>query len=491
MSATSQHLGWGQKIGYGSGDFAFNLYWQSISLYLFYFYTDVLGLPNAMAGIIYAIGSFWDAGTDPIMGYLADRTRTRWGRYRPYLLFVPIPMALGYILLLWHPDDMSVTSLGIVALIGQLVFRLLFTMASTPYSALMARMTQNSEDRAGMAGARMLFAYLGAFSVVALAGGLLENAENDSDAFMSLAIISGLLATAIFWICFAICREPPESDAEELRPTLKQTFASLKQNTPFLIVFAAVILMTTGVTVIGKTMIYFFEYQMGDRNGAQIALMAFGLTGLLVIPFWTFVTLKTSKRFVWMVGSFFLSLALITFLFNPAETQNAVILNYIAISFGAGAFAITFWGMLPDTVEYGEWKTGHRVESMVFGFATFAQKSAVALSALILGVLLDVIGYQAGVEQSEATLSGLRMIIVFVPLAGVVSSVACIYFYPLSPQHHADIVAELKASSVNKRQKPSFHPFGVIGITRQIFSQGRLLYADAVNRAGNQRDHGK
>ncbi|CAI8214974.1 MAG: putative symporter YjmB [Alphaproteobacteria bacterium] len=447
MSATSQRLGWGQKIGYGSGDFAFNLYWQGISLYLFYFYTDVLGLPNAMAGIIYAIGSFWDAGTDPIMGYLADRTRTRWGRYRPYLLFVPIPMALGYIMLLWHPGDMSVTSLGIVALIGQLVFRLLFTMASTPYSALMARMTQNSEDRAGMAGARMLFAYLGAFSVVALAGGLLENADNDSDAFMSLAIISGLLATVIFWICFAICREPPESDAEDLRPTIKQTFASLKQNTPFLIVFAAVILMTTGVTVIGKTIIYFFEYQMGDRNGAQIALMAFGLTGLLVIPFWTFVTLKTSKRFVWMVGSFFLSLALIAFLFNPAETQNTVILNYIAISFGAGAFAITFWGMLPDTVEYGEWKTGYRVESMVFGFATFAQKSAVALSALILGVLLDVIGYQAGVEQSEATLSGLRMIIVFVPLAGVVASVACIYFYPLSPQRHAGIVAELKAQT--------------------------------------------
>lgn len=447
MSATSQRLGWGQKIGYGSGDFAFNLYWQGISLYLFYFYTDVLGLPNAMAGIIYAIGSFWDAGTDPIMGYLADRTRTRWGRYRPYLLFVPIPMALGYIMLLWHPGDMSVTSLGIVALIGQLVFRLLFTMASTPYSALMARMTQNSEDRAGMAGARMLFAYLGAFSVVALAGGLLENADNDSDAFMSLAIISGLLATVIFWICFAICREPPESDAEDLRPTIKQTFASLKQNTPFLIVFAAVILMTTGVTVIGKTIIYFFEYQMGDRNGAQIALMAFGLTGLLVIPFWTFVTLKTSKRFVWMVGSFFLSLALIAFLFNPAESQNAVILNYIAISFGAGAFAITFWGMLPDTVEYGEWKTGYRVESMVFGFATFAQKSAVALSALILGVLLDVIGYQAGVEQSEATLSGLRMIIVFVPLAGVVASVACIYFYPLSPQRHAGIVAELKAQT--------------------------------------------
>ena len=445
MDASSQRLGWGQKIGYGSGDFAFNLYWQGISLYLFYFYTDVLGLPNAMAGIIYAIGSFWDAGTDPIMGYLADRTRTRWGRYRPYLLFVPIPMAFGYLLLLWHPGDMSITALGIVALIGQLIFRLLFTMASTPYSALMARMTSNSEDRAGMAGARMLFAYLGAFSVVALAGGLLENADSDREAFMSLAIISGILATVIFWICFAICREPPEDGAQAPNLTIKQSFISLRQNTPFLVVFAAVVLMTTGTTVIGKTMIYFFEYQMGDRNGAQIALMAFGLTGLLVIPFWTFVTLKTSKRLVWMVGSFFLSLALLAFLVNPATSQNMVILNYIAMSFGAGAFAITFWGMLPDTVEYGEWKTGHRVESMVFGFATFAQKSAVALSALILGVLLDVIGYQAGIVQSEETLSGLRMIIVFVPLAGVVTSVACIYFYPLSPQRHADIVAELQS----------------------------------------------
>jgi GPH family glycoside/pentoside/hexuronide:cation symporter len=445
MNDTPQRLSWGQKIGYGSGDFAFNLYWQGISLYLFYFYTDVLGLPNAMAGLIYAIGSFWDAGTDPIMGYLADRTRTRWGRYRPYLLFVPIPMAFGYALLLWHPGDMSVTSLAMMALVGQLVFRLLFTMASTPYSSLMARMTDNSEDRAGMAGARMLFAYLGAFSIVALAGTLLENADNDREAFMSLAIISGIVATAVFWICFAICREPPETDTDAPRITLRQTFASIKRNTPFLIVFVSIVLMVTGTTIIGKTMIYFFEYQMGDRNGAQIALMAFGLTGLLVIPFWTFVTLKTSKRFVWITGSFFLSLALLAFLFNPASSQNMVILNYIAMSFGAGAFAITFWGMLPDTVEYGEWQSGHRVESMIFGFATFAQKSAVALSALILGLLLDLIGYQAGAVQSEATLSGLRMIIVFVPLAGVVASVACIYFYPLSPQRHGEIVEALQA----------------------------------------------
>ncbi len=166
-------LGWGQKIGYGSGDFAFNLYWQGVSLYLFYFYTDVLGLPNALAGMIYAIGSMWDAITDPAMGYIAERTRSRWGRYRPYLLFVPIPLALSYLLLFWSPNGQSIPLLVAMALAGQFIFRLVFTIGSTPYSSLMARMTSSSKDRAGMAGARMVFAYMGSFAVVLLAGFLL------------------------------------------------------------------------------------------------------------------------------------------------------------------------------------------------------------------------------------------------------------------------------------------------------------------------------
>jgi GPH family glycoside/pentoside/hexuronide:cation symporter len=120
-----------------------------------------------------------------------------------------------------------------------------------------------------------------------------------------------------------------------------------------------------------------------------------------------------------------------------------VIANYIFISFGFGAFAVTFWGMLPDTVEYGEWKSGARVEATIFGLVTFAQKAAVALSAVVLGFLLDVIGYQAGEVQSAETLSGLTLIIVFVPLAGIVASVAFMLFYPLSPQRHGEIVADL------------------------------------------------
>ena len=443
--ATHGSIGWGRKIGYGSGDFAINLYWQGLSLYLFYFYTDVLGLPNYLAGLIYAIGSLWDALTDPAMGYVAERTRSRWGRYRPYLLFTPIPLALSYLLLFWKPDTTSITLLALVALAGQFLFRLCFTIISTPYSSLMARMTTSSEDRAGFAGARMLFAYLGGFGVVVLAGLLLERADNDAQGFFWLAVVSGVLASVILWLCFAASQEPPETpETQTAHLSLRQTWQSMRANTPFLIVFAAILFMVLGATVISKTVLYLFEYEMNDRAAGQQTLLLIAVIGLAVVPFWTWVTLKTSKRFVWMAGSAIASVGLVALLFNPAQSSQIVQLNYIVISIGTGAYAVTFWGMLPDTIEYGEWRSGARVESMIFGSVTFAQKAAVAASAVMLGFLLDVIGYQAGAVQSAETLSGLRMIIVLVPLAGIILSVLAMIYYPLSPRRHAEIVADIE-----------------------------------------------
>ena len=441
----STPLPWSQKIGYGSGDFAFNLYWQGISLYLFYFYTDVLGLPNVLAGMIYAIGSLWDAVTDPAMGYVAERTRSRWGRYRPYLLFTPIPLAMSYLLLFWSPNTTSIPLLVTMALGAQLIFRAVFTIGSTPYSSLMARMTRSSKDRAGMAGARMVFAYFGSFTVVILAGYLLEIADNDRQGFLYLAMISGLLASLVLWACFAICKEPAENPSQDAAPlTLKTTYHSMRQNTPFLIAFAAILTMVTGATVISKTALYVFEYEMGNRAAGNMAMVYFTLFGFIAIPFWTWVTLKTSKRFVWMAGSGVTTLGLLALWFNPAHSVEQMQLNYLVISLGVGAYGVTFWGMVPDTVEYGEWRTGVRVESMIFGSITFAQKAAVAMSAIILGLLLDAIGYQAGAVQSAETITGLRAVVVFVPLAGVLVSVAIMYFYPLSPQRHAEIVADIE-----------------------------------------------
>lgn len=281
--------------------------------------------------------------------------------------------------------------MAVLALTGQFVFRLFFTMASTPYSSLMARMTQDANDRAGMAGARMLFAYAGGFTVVVLTGAMLEAVGDERRAFLLIGLISGGLASLVFWVCFYICKEPDDALTGAPPPSLADSLTSLRSNMPFFIVLASILLMVCGTTLIGKTILYFFEYQLGDRNAGSQALMAFAATGLVVIPIWTFITVKTSKRFVWLAGSFVSALALLALLVNPARTPEMAIWNYVAISAGTGAFAVTFWGMLPDTVEYGEWKSGIRLEATIFGLVTFAQKGAVALSAVLLGFLLDVI----------------------------------------------------------------------------------------------------
>ncbi len=199
----------------------------------------------------------------------------------------------------------------------------------------------------------------------------------------------------ILWLCFAVCREPAEDPQNSHQLSLRQTFASMRANTPFLIAFSAILLMVAGATVISKTVLYVFEYEMGDRAAGSTALLYFTLSGFVVIPLWTFITLKTSKRFVWMAGSVISVIGLLALWFNPAQSIELMQMNYLLIAVGVGAYGVTFWGMLPDTVEYGEWRSGVRVESMIFGAVTFAQKTAVALSAIILGLLLDVIGYQA------------------------------------------------------------------------------------------------
>ncbi len=183
---TNECLSLRSRIGYGSGDYALNLFWQGVGFYLFFFYTDVLGLPNATAGFIFAIGGLWDALSDPLMGYIAERTKSKWGIYRPYLLFGSLPLALSFILLFSQPplDEGNFRLLYI--LIVLLIFRTSYTIVSIPYSALSARLTHNSRERTKIAGTRMYCGFLGALTVIGLSS-LLQANFADEQAFLFLA----------------------------------------------------------------------------------------------------------------------------------------------------------------------------------------------------------------------------------------------------------------------------------------------------------------
>ncbi len=440
-------LSTGRLLGFGIGDYGFNLYWQGVSLYLLFYYTDVLELAPSTAGLIYALASLWDGLTDPVMGVLAERTRSRWGRYRPYLLFGAVPLALSYALIFYKPD-LGAFWLVAYALTTHLLFRTLYTIANIPYSSLTARMTEDSMERNRMAAARTVAGTLGAMTVAFFTFPLVSSLGGDNQAvgFAGTAALTAGFATVIILICFAATQEPPADQGPPPASGVAAFLGALLKNTPFLLVFASILLISSSVTMFTKVLLYFFKYNLGNEGAARYALTALTAMGVVMIPVWAVVTHFTSKRIVWLMGSVIAATALIAFYVNPPQTVEATLIITVVTALGLACFPLTFWSMLPDTVEYGQWKTGIRSESLIFGFVSFSQKAALALGAFVLGLLLEAVGYVANTDPSEATLNGLITIMTLIPAGGIIATMVLIAFYPLNAKRHQEIVEAISAA---------------------------------------------
>jgi glycoside/pentoside/hexuronide:cation symporter, GPH family len=434
-----------RKLGFTVGDYAFNLYWQSVSLFLMFYYTDAVGLSASTAGIVYMLASIWDGITDPIMGAIADRTRTRWGRYRPYLLLAAVPLGLSFAWLYYKPvaDAFGLTA---IVLAAHFVFRTAYTISSIPYISLNARLTSSSGERSTLAGFRMIFASLAGLTVsfgtqplVAYFG------EGDmARGFFYVACVIGLIATAIFPIVFFSTREPAET-GEEVPLRWREYYTAVRGNRAFWIVVLAVLGGSLCTTTLGKTVLYYFKYYLHDEANARYALTFKALAGLGIVASWVYVTRFVGKRNAWFLTSVWGALGLTYFLFVEVDTTLHAILFFVALHFCSIGISLTYWSMLPDTVEYGEWVSGHRAESLVFGLAIFAQKCALGLAAGVLGIALELVGFVPNVEQSAATLRGMKMIMVVFPMTGLALAAVAMLFYPLRPGIHERIVAELAA----------------------------------------------
>ncbi len=435
------------KLGFGAGDFGFNLVFSGVQLYLLYYYTDVLGISAAVAGLAFMGALIWDGITDPLMGLLAQRTRSRWGSYRPYLLFGGIPLALSFCLMYLAPDYQG-NALVLYVFATHVLFRTAYTVASIPFSSLMARITRDSMERNSLAGFRMVGATLGALTVAFTTLKLAEFlGDGDMKAgFRSASLIFGAVAVLMLWLTFATTRESaPAQIAHKYR--FKEVMAMLLSNGPFLTVFAATLISMSCTTLFSKTLVYYFKYNLDAEASIGLALFTYiGVISLLT-PFWMWVTKKTSKRSVWLIGSGLLALGLLVFSFYRGQQLDVVLPILLLCGAGASAFPLTFWSMLPDTVEYGEWKSGVRAESFVFGLVSLAQKVALGVAVGVLGFLLDAIGFEANVAQGADTLAGIRFIMTWLPILGILLAAAVIWFYRLDALTHSRIVAELKARS--------------------------------------------
>ena len=438
------------RLGYGIGDIAICLYWSGVGLYLLYFYTDVIGISPSLAGLIYGIGMFWDAITDPFMGYVAERTRTKWGVYRPYLLFGNIPLALSFILLFWAPPFEG-TLLFLFLLFANILHRTCFTLVSVPFSSLTPRITSDSKERTNLTGFRMLGAQTGtnlmaltAFPIIFLAGG-----DDESQGFVVLAAIAGMTAVAIHAITFLTVKEPSNDQGiERVGGSLSEAVRAIGKNRPFWLVFSATLIVGITTIFFGNNLIYYTKYALNLHEHQGTILFTSGIVAFLSIPFWWNISNKIGKKLTWLVSSSITLVAMSLFYFYEINTLNELLSLVAFIGFGSGAGGILFWSMLPDTIEYGEVHTGVRSESSLYGFMTFAQKGSIAFAIIILGMVLDLIGFQANEIQSDLTISNMKTIMTLIPCIGITLSLVIIYFYPIDTKMHKDLLQKLQKEQI-------------------------------------------
>lgn len=437
------------RIGFGVGDFGFLLVWQGTALFLMYFYTDVLGISPAVAGTIYLIAMAWDAITDPFFATLADRTRSKMGKYRPWLLFGAVPFGLSYPIAFSSPGPLPVDPV-VWALATHILLRTAYTVVSMPFNALQARLTDDADERAVLSGFRMIGAALGGLAVVFMTPMLVQylGEGREYQAYLIAACVSGFLAVLALLYCFISMREPelgPPPPQTSILDDLKSIGPAFLANPPLMRVFAIIVTGSVCLGMFGKNVLYHFKYDLQRPDLSVVALVIPAVLMILIVPLWVALSRRTSKRFVLTVGTAMSLTGYLLFFSNFGNWLPLTFLSILIIGAGSSSFAVMFWAMLPDTVEYGEAMTGVRSEAKTFGFATFAQKAAAGINAILLGILLSAAGFEANQVQSEETLLGMKAIMALIPAVGAVIILFVLRGYELDRRRHGDLLEGIAA----------------------------------------------
>ncbi|NVJ96629.1 MAG: MFS transporter [Alphaproteobacteria bacterium] len=435
---------WKPFWGYGIGDYGLNLFWQSVGFYLFFYYTNVLGVSSSLVGTIILIGSLWDAVTDPAMGYLAERTKSRWGPYRPYLLFGAAPLGLTFGLL-FTPVSLGSDSLEFIYLLAVLLaFRTCYTVVSIPYASLGARITRDSNARTRLAGIRMYCGFLGGVSISFLAKKL-QSYFPDDVAFPIMAFSAAFVGFLVLIGCFkATANTDHTLDAAVSPAPFMASLQAVLKNGPFLLLVGGIIFVTIANTIIGQSLLFFFESHLGNRHVGTTAIVIMTAAPLVSIPLWAMITLRIGKRNAWIAGSLIGVVGLAPFNLGMANTELLALVATTIITLGLSSYAVIFWSMLPDTIEYGEYKSMVQNESLLIGLASSFQKVTIGLSAFALGILLELVGYTPGIAASNETAQGIKNIFSLIPMIALLLSSSLILFYPITAKLHGEILEALR-----------------------------------------------
>ncbi len=445
-SVRAGKLSFGRKLGFGLGGAASNFIWMMISLFMLYFYTDVFGISAAAAGVLFLVARIWDAVNDPVMGYLADQTHSKWGKFRPYLLFGSVPLAVVYVLTFTTPD-LSPSGKIIYAAVTYVLLGIFYTVVNIPYNSLAAVITQDTNERSELASYMLVSTYVAVLILAVATIPLVNLFPTEQAGFRFTAAIYAALSLVLFLICFAATREK-DTLVKRKGDRFMDHLKLIPRNKYLLILISVVFFTSTANEMRTTAAIYFFKYNFGDDSVYPLFMLVVALSmifGAILAP--ALAKKLGSKRNLYILATLLPAVTGLGILFTPYENLGLIILLSALGSVGGGMLFVLVWSMIPDTVEYGEWKTGVRGEGIIYSTLTFATKMAYAAGGTLAGLLLSWAGYVPNITQTpQAQKIILYMLALFPVIAGILA-VIIMLFYKIDARFYGNLLREINERS--------------------------------------------
>lgn len=433
------------KFAYGMGDVGCNFSWMFVGNFLMIFYTDVFGISmSAVAGLM-LFSRFWDAINDPIVGSLTDKTNTRWGRYRPWLLFAAPITAIVLMISFWAHPDWSDTAKIIYMAVTYCILVLGYTCVNIPYGTLCGAMTQNIEERAKINTFRSVSAMIaiGIINIITLP--LISKLGGGKQGYLLVAIIYGIIFAACHIFCFAKTKEAVTIPEKKKIP-MKLQIMTVVQNKPYLLALTGQFLF--GITLYGRNAdaLYYFKYVEGNESlftSYSMAIIIPSIIGAGLFPIifrWTGNKGRAASILALGTGVCMLSL----YLFSPVKNPVPFYICSGLTQFFFAGFNTAIYAIIPDCVEYGEWKTGLRNDGFQYAFISLGNKIGMAIGTSVLAAVLGTAGFEANIQQNDTVLTIMKCSFSIVPGILWIITALVLFFYRLNKKNYNKIVAEIE-----------------------------------------------
>ena len=432
------------KLGFGAGEFSSSIFWITMAFWLMNFLTDEVGLSAGLAGLAIMSGKALDAVIDPAVGYLSDRTRSRWGRRRPWFLFGAVPFGLAYFLMF---TNFHITGQTTIFLWESMAFILLcfaYSCANVPYNSLMPELTADYNERTSITGYKSMFSVIGTLLGAGAAMPIISSFGNRSHGFMAIGAIFGTLIIISVLVPFFTVREPAHGEREKPQNIFKSNREAFR-NRPFVLILATWTLNTCGVTVVTATLIYYFKYQFNNEQLITPASLIMLLTSMAFIPVAVKLVGKLGKRNVYILGMSIVTVcSLLIFSIGHIAGIYAIYLIMFVTGIGLSTHYIVPWAIIPDTIDYEYSKSGVRQEGVYYGLWMFMIKIGQALAGLFVGAVLGFFGYMPDIPQSASSLLGIRLLMGPITSVFFILGIIFLYLYPIDRKRYEEIQETIK-----------------------------------------------